>query len=72
MNIDVVGSKIMQLIDDYKLGEAKKSIQFLLPEDIAALVKNIEDPYQRVLLFRLITPQKAIEVFEHLEPENER
>jgi len=50
------------------------SIKELLPpypEDIASIISSLERSYHKLLIFRMIPPQKAIEVFEYLPSEDE-
>ncbi|OPX29939.1 MAG: magnesium transporter [Candidatus Omnitrophica bacterium 4484_171] len=63
-------SQVEELIKDKKFSELK-SILPKHPEDIAYLISNISEPYWRTFVFRMISTDKAIEVFEYLPLEEQ-
>jgi magnesium transporter len=60
---------IRKLIEDKNYSLLKESIKGH-PADIAALLNEL-DPLQRILIFRLLPKDDAVEVFEHLDIENQ-
>ncbi len=61
---------IEQLIKEKRFAELKNNIPEH-PEDIASLISTISKPSLRVFVFRMISPDKAVEVFEYLPLEEQ-
>ncbi|MCD6583414.1 MAG: magnesium transporter [Candidatus Omnitrophica bacterium] len=58
-------SKIKYLLDKRRLSEVK-SLLPLHPEDVANLISRLEKPSHKLLVFRMIPHDRAVEVFEYL------
>ncbi|MBD3263527.1 MAG: magnesium transporter [Candidatus Omnitrophica bacterium] len=69
-NIEDLNKEITDLIRDRKYAEIKNILPFH-PEDIAELIRNLAVPYHKVLVFRLVPYDRAIDVFEYLPREEE-
>ncbi|MCK4810555.1 MAG: magnesium transporter [Candidatus Omnitrophica bacterium] len=63
-------SKIEDLIAGKKFLEIKRLLP-KHPEDIASLISRLEKPFQRLFIFRMISPGRAIDVFEYLPVEEQ-
>lgn len=68
----IIIPEVTRLLSEKRFEEIKKIIQSLYPADIATLISEIEDPYGKILIFRLSPKEKVIEVFENLDPEYEK
>ena len=68
----IIIPEIIRAIKEKRIEEVKSIIAPLYSEDIAAIVLDLSSPYEKVLVFRLISAEKAIEVFENLEPESQK
>ncbi len=68
----VLTPEIKRLIKQKRFDEIKKIILSLLPEDAASLIEETPDPWDKVFLFRMIPAPVSVEVFEHLEPEEQK
>ena len=67
--IDIV-SKIETFIEQRKYSEIKKLFG-LHPEDIAEIITSLKESAHKLLVFRLVPSDKAIDVFEYLSTEEE-
>ncbi|MCQ9205086.1 MAG: magnesium transporter [Omnitrophica bacterium] len=61
---------VEDLITEKKYAEIKKVLP-LHPEDIAALISKLSIPSHKLFVFRLVSYEKAVDVFEHLPTEEE-
>lgn len=62
--------KIKELIEKKEFSKIKDLLPSH-PEDIAGIISSLEKPYQKLLVFRMVPHNKAIEVFENLPSEDE-
>ncbi len=58
--------EIKELIKERKFEEVKKILNSLHPEDAATIITKVNKPRLQLIFFRLLEPQKCIEVFEYL------
>ncbi len=72
MIAELIFPEIIKLIHEKKFGQVKELIKPLYPADIATLILSIDNSQNKALLFRLVPYDKAIEVFENLDPEYQR
>jgi len=68
--LDTLAKKTDRLIKEKKYGEIKKLIP-MHPEDIAELISQLLSAAHKLLVFRLVPYEKAVDVFEHLPTEEE-
>jgi len=62
--------KIKELLKERGFSSIKELLPSY-PEDVASIISSLEKSYHKLLIFRMIPPQKAIEVFEYLPSEDE-
>ncbi len=67
---EVTFSEVESLIKERKFTELKNIIP-QHPEDIARLISSISNLSWRIFIFRMISPDKAVDVFEYLPVEEE-
>ncbi len=68
--IESLSSKVTKLIEEKSFSKIKELLPSH-PEDIAGLISEIKNPTHKLLVFRMIPPDRAVEVFECLPPEEE-
>ena len=70
MTKDNLVKKINEFISERKYAEIKKLFP-LHPEDIAALITDLSNPAHKLFIFRLVSYDKAVDVFERLSLDDE-
>lgn len=63
--------EIQVLLENKRFEEIKKMLNPVHPEDISSFIEEIEPASHKLLIFRLLGPQKSIDVFEYLTREEQ-